>query len=119
MLSLDALGIEHNLKQSSLKDDYLSHYEYEISRRFTSKFNLLIITKEKIDDVISVYSTKYPESEITLASYGNAEKKLDSPPNVNYINFSSLDDLINYAVFIRPDIIIEHCSNRKSKGVIN
>lgn len=30
MLSLDALGIEHNLKQSSLKDDYLSHYEYEI-----------------------------------------------------------------------------------------
>jgi len=114
MLSLDALGIEHNLKQSSLKDDYLSHYEYEISRRFTSKFNLLIITKEKIDDVISVYSTKYPESEITLVSYGNAEKNLVSPSNVNYINFSSLDDLINYAIFIRPDVIIEHCSNRKS-----
>lgn len=61
MVSLDSIGIEHNLKQSSLKDDYLSLYEYEISRRYNDNFDLLIITNEKIKDVASVYSTRYPK----------------------------------------------------------
>lgn len=114
MLSLDAIGMEHNLKQTSLKDDYLSLYEHEISRRFNNEFNLLIITKEKIDDVASVYSKKYPNSSISLFSYGKVDKELDTPSNVNYIHFSNLDELINHATMIRPDVIIEHCSNLKS-----
>lgn len=114
MLSLDEIGIAHNLKQSSLKDDYLSLYEHEISRRFTCKFNLLIITKEKIDDVTSVYAKKYPEAEITLASYGCVEKKINTPRNVNYYNYSTLDELIPHVSLLRPNVIIEHCSNRKS-----
>ncbi|GEM_PF-1190052 len=117
MVSLDSIGIEHNLKQSSLKDDYLSLYEYEISRRYNDNFDLLIITNEKIKDVASVYSTRYPKSKIKLVTYGKEIIPSLSLSNVNHFHFSSVEDLLSCEDIMPFDVIIEHSSNRKSHKI--
>ncbi|UZQ87348.1 glycosyltransferase family 61 protein (plasmid) [Citrobacter freundii] len=114
MSSLDSLGIEYNLKQSSLKDDYLSFYEREISYRLPNSFTLLIITNEKIEDVASVYSKKYPLSKIIVASYGYESYTTSFLDNVVFHAFINLDALINQISLIYFDAVIEHSSNRKS-----
>ena len=117
MLSLDSIGIEHNLKQSSLKDDYLSLYDYEISRRFKDSFDLLIITNEKIQDVASVYSQRYPQSKIKLVTYGKENIALSSFPNVRHFHFFNIEELLSCEEIMSFDVIVEHSSNRKSHKI--
>lgn len=114
MSSLDSLGIEYNLKQSSLKDDYLSFYEREISYRLNDNFTLLIITNEKIEDVALVYSKKYPLSKIIVASYGFESYTTSTLDNIFFHSFISLDELIDQISLINFNAVIEHSSNRKS-----
>lgn len=114
MVSLDALGIEYNLKYSSLKDDYLSVYEREISRKFNSRFKLLIITNENIDAISNTYSKKYFDAKILIMSYGNINITTAKQSNVQHLIFNDLDKLIKYAELNTFDVVIEHSSNRKS-----
>lgn len=118
MHSLDALGIELKLNQSSLKNDYLSFYEEKITARFNSSFRLLIVTNERPIETARMYATRFPFAEVVAISYGVSSHTEFSIDNITYIQLKSFDDLIKKSSTLGYfNVIVEHSSNKKSHKI--
>ncbi|MDW4577812.1 glycosyltransferase family 61 protein [Atlantibacter hermannii] len=117
MLSLDSFGIEQNISQSSLKNDYLGFYESEISNRFGNLFKILIITNEKAIETGKVFFERYPDAEIHIASYGNSNKSNFSVGSTHFHSFFDINDFCNNHTFNKFNVVIEHGNNRKSEKI--
>lgn len=117
MCTLDELGKNLKLPQSSDHNNYLNSYEKEINLRWEGKCNILIISNSNLDKISSILSERFPESNIVAVSYNKAITLTSSKSkgNIDIFNFNSLDELVQWSINIGSiDVIIEHCSNYKS-----
>lgn len=117
MQSLDSLGIEQKISQSSLKNDYLCFYESEISKRFGDVFKILIITNENTIQTGKVFSERYKSAEIHIASYGDLSASAFNFGSVYFKSFLDVNDFCKRNDFKNFDIIIEHGNNKKSEKI--
>ncbi|WP_223509406.1 DUF563 domain-containing protein [Rahnella sp. GSA61A] len=117
MFSLDALGLEQKLPQSSYKNGYLSIYEKELSYFENEKFKILIISNQNQINLGNVFSKKYPLAEIHIASYGVESDTNFSVGNIRFHKFKSVDDLALSHEFNQLSAIIEHGNNKKSEKI--
>ena len=116
--SLDSLGVDLKLYQSSLQNDYLSLYEKKISARFTSSFRLLLITNQRANEIAKMYSTRFGDAEVIVVSYGCSQSIKLRDGNVIFYQYTSLEQMLSDSIKTGYfDVIIEHCSNKKSHKI--
>ncbi len=118
MQSLDSLGVVLRLNQSSLQNDYLSLYENKISARFSSSFRLLLITNQKENEIAKMYLTRFGDAEITVLSYGRSQNSKLRDSNITFYQYISFEQMLSNSIKTGYfDVIIEHCSNKKSHKI--
>lgn len=114
MNSLDSLGRDAGLAQSSLSNNYLSLYETYMASADNGRFSLLIITNVNTQSVANVFADRFPDSEIIIASYGAGKHSIFKLNNVTYAEFDSINELLSHDFVSQFNFVIEHSSNKKS-----
>lgn len=114
--SLDDLGIEYAIDQSSLGHDYLRHYEFELSRVTLSESNIVIFSANNPVNTGKVFAEYYAESTVHIIWLGNSViNEFEIAENLHIHKFSSMRQIHNYLAGIgNICIIIDDGLNTKS-----
>lgn len=120
MNSLDELGMQLKLHQSSLRNNYLNIYEHEIISRWAGKCKIVIISDDIPEHIASIFSMRFPKSEILILTYKKSfdSSKFSVLKNVNFHTFNSIKELLDWSCNIGlANVIIEHSANYKSHKI--
>jgi len=118
MLTLDDLGKNLNLTQSSDKNNYLAKYEREISSRWSGRCKILIISNDNPNELSLAFAKRFPHASITTLTYKKDIRVINPAKNLSIFAFPSINELVTWCKNIaQVDVIIEHSANYKSHKI--
>ncbi|MEV8182932.1 glycosyltransferase 61 family protein [Specibacter sp. NPDC078692] len=115
--SLDEIGLQHGLDQSSQHHDYLKIYAKELSQYQNTISFVTIITAQDPIAFGNSFGSYFYNSKITVIALGdNKTATVSALGNVQIIycsNYNAMHDAMMLGP--RPDVLIEDGSNKKSQ----
>lgn len=115
--SLDELGMQLNLDQSSLRHGYLARYEALLPAPSVAKINIVLFGHSKIAiGEANALNQYYPHSRVTLVTTKKEPFEADIPDGIKGMTFENIDELSLYLISQKQiDLFIEHGNNRRSQ----
>lgn len=113
--SLDSIGREYHLDQSSLRHGYLKFYEVELNGLVPLR-KVVIIAAGQADHIAMCFAKFLPSAMIHVFSVGGQqEPSIELPPAVSFTHSKKLEEVVwKVRQLDALDVIIEDGNNKKS-----